>query len=81
MSNSFHAVNVTKLCACFQNKKNGNLKITLQTIDTYLKFFRDSDFWSTVTSLAGDEEKAAELRDDDDPQVIFLEHSNQPSWR
>ena len=31
----------------------------------------DQDFWSTVTSLAGDEEKAAVLPDDDDPQVNF----------
>jgi hypothetical protein len=34
--------------------------------------FIDQDFWSTVSTLAGDEEKAAQLPPDDEPQVERL---------
>jgi len=59
--------------------RNFLAKVTVHMLDRYGKGaqnstnpFVDSDFWSTVTSLAGNEEKAAELRDDDDPQVERL---------
>ena len=45
--------------------------LSFMDVSIHIFIFSDQDFWSTVTSLAGDEEKAAVLPDDDDPQVNF----------
>eukprot|EP00088_Acartia_fossae_P012431 TRINITY_DN16405_c0_g1_i2.p1 TRINITY_DN16405_c0_g1~~TRINITY_DN16405_c0_g1_i2.p1 ORF type:complete len:224 (+),score=49.08 TRINITY_DN16405_c0_g1_i2:28-699(+) len=58
--------------------RNFLAKVTVHILNRYGRGanatnpFIDSDFWSTVTNMAGDDEVASELPPDDDPQVERL---------